>query len=139
MRMVDPVDHAYRQQMNRQLTVRESRHKRAGDVRRGKRGTIHQAYRDGIEDQLGELRLALNAIVLWTTKCIDGATAQLRAEGHEIRDQDIARLSARVTRPHSAQRTSCPVGTLAAMCNYTQQPGPDFHPVKLFRHATIRG
>lgn len=35
----------------------------------------------------------LNAVVLWTTKYIDAAVAQLRAEGHEIRDEDIARLS----------------------------------------------
>ncbi len=31
--------------------------------------------------------------MLWTTKYIDAAVAQLRAEGHEIRDEDIARLS----------------------------------------------
>jgi DNA-binding transcriptional MerR regulator len=30
---------------------------------------------------------------LWTTRYIDAAVAQLRAEGHEIRDEDIARLS----------------------------------------------
>jgi hypothetical protein len=59
----------------------------------GKRGTIHQAYRDGMEDQLGALGLVLNAIVLWTTKYIDASVAQLRAEGHELRDEDIARLS----------------------------------------------
>lgn len=93
LRVVDPVDDTYRRQMNRQLTVQESRHKLARDVCHGKRGTIHQAYRDGMEDQLGALGLVLNAIVLWTTKYIDAAVAQLRAEGHEIRDEDIARLS----------------------------------------------
>jgi hypothetical protein len=31
--------------------------------------------------------------VLWTTKYIDAAVAQLQAEGHEIREEDIARLS----------------------------------------------
>lgn len=31
--------------------------------------------------------------MLWTTKYIDAAVAQLRADGHEIRDEDIARLS----------------------------------------------
>ncbi|MFB6941511.1 DUF4158 domain-containing protein [Streptomyces sp. NPDC056305] len=41
----------------------------------------------------GSLGLALNAVVLWTTRCIDAAVAQLRAEGHDIRDEDIARLS----------------------------------------------
>ncbi|MZE52430.1 Tn3 family transposase, partial [Streptomyces sp. SID5770] len=87
------VDDTYRRQMNRQLTVQESRHKLARDVCHGKRGTIHQAYRDGMEDQLGSLGLVLNAVVLWTTRYIDAAVAQLRAEGHEIRDEDIARLS----------------------------------------------
>ncbi|WP_262371310.1 Tn3 family transposase [Streptomyces sp. WAC01526] len=93
LRVIDPVDETYRRQMNRQLTVQESRHKLARDVCHGKRGTIHQAYRDGMEDQLGALGLVLNAIVLWTTRYIDVAVAQLKAEGHEIRDEDIARLS----------------------------------------------
>ncbi|MFF8382536.1 Tn3 family transposase [Streptomyces kanasensis] len=93
LRVVDPVDDTYRRQMNRQLTVQESRHKLARDVCHGKRGTIHQAYRDGMEDQLGALGLVLNAIVLWTTRYIDAAVTQLQAEGHEIREEDIARLS----------------------------------------------
>ncbi|MGP4001435.1 Tn3 family transposase [Streptomyces sp. 8N706] len=59
----------------------------------GKCGTIHQAYEDGMEDQLGALGLVLNAMGLWTTRYIDAAVAQLRAEGHEIPDEDIARLS----------------------------------------------
>lgn len=87
------MDDTYRRQMNRHLTVQESRHKLARDVCYGKRGTIHQAYRDGMEDQLGALGLVLHAIVLWTRKYIDAAVAQLRAGGHEIRDEDIARLS----------------------------------------------
>ncbi|MFD0271350.1 Tn3 family transposase [Streptomyces sp. NPDC127106] len=91
--VVDPVDDTYRRQMHKQLTVQESRHKLARDISHGKKGTIHQAYRDGMEDQLGALGLVLNAVVLWTTRYIDAAVAQLRAEGHEIRDEDIARLS----------------------------------------------
>ncbi|MQY37095.1 hypothetical protein SRB17_50990 [Streptomyces sp. RB17] len=81
LRVVDPVDDTYRRQMNRRLTVQESRHKLARDVCHGKRGTIHQAYRDGMEDQLGALGLVLNAIVLWTTKYIDAAVEKLRARG----------------------------------------------------------
>ncbi|GAA2569139.1 hypothetical protein GCM10010398_68850 [Streptomyces fimbriatus] len=46
-----------------------------------------------MEDQLGALGLVLNAVVLWTTKYIDAAVAQLRAEGLEIGEEDIARLS----------------------------------------------
>ncbi|PZX40529.1 Tn3 transposase DDE domain-containing protein [Streptomyces sp. DvalAA-21] len=79
--------------MNRQLTAQESRHKLARDVCHGKRGTIHQVYRDGMEDQLGALGLVLNAIALWTTRYIDAAVAELKAEGHEIRAEDIVRLS----------------------------------------------
>ncbi|BFP50705.1 hypothetical protein SCMC78_05120 [Streptomyces sp. CMC78] len=91
--VVDPMDDTYRRQMHKQLTVQESRHKLARDICHGKKGTIHQAYRDGMEDQLGSLGLVLNAVVLWTTKYIDAAVAQLRAEGHEISDEDVARLS----------------------------------------------
>ncbi|MFD0900414.1 Tn3 family transposase [Actinomadura sediminis] len=47
--------------------------------------------RDG--GQLGALGLALNAVVLWTTRYIDAAVQHLRPEGHELRDEDIARLS----------------------------------------------
>lgn len=79
--------------MHQQLTVQESRHKLARDICHGKKGTIHQAYRDGMDDQLSSLGLVLNAVVLWTTRYIDAAVAQLRAEGHETRDEDVARLS----------------------------------------------
>lgn len=86
-RVVDPVGDTYRRQMNRRLTVQESRHKLARDVCHGKRGTIHQAYRDGMEDQLGALGPVLNAIVLCTTRYIDAAVARLQAEGHELREE----------------------------------------------------
>jgi hypothetical protein len=52
-----------------------------------------EAYRDGMEDQLGALGLVRGAIVLWTTRYIDAAVAQLRAEGHEICNEHVARLS----------------------------------------------
>ncbi|MEE1938366.1 Tn3 family transposase [Streptomyces sp. TRM 70361] len=93
LQVVDPVDDTYRRQMGKQLSVQESRPTLARDICHGKRGTIHQAYRDGTEEQLGSLGLALNAVVLWTTKYIDAAVAQLCAEGHEISDEDVARLS----------------------------------------------
>ncbi|WP_371859294.1 Tn3 family transposase [Nocardia speluncae] len=56
--------------------MQESRHKLARDVCHGKRGTIHQAYRDGVEDQFGALGLVLNAVVLWTTRYIDATIVQ---------------------------------------------------------------
>lgn len=45
--VVDPVDDTYRRQMGKQLSVQESRHTLVRDICHGKRGTIHQAYRDG--------------------------------------------------------------------------------------------
>ncbi|OKI54643.1 hypothetical protein AMK15_27515 [Streptomyces sp. MJM1172] len=32
-------------------------------------------------------------VVLWTTRYLDAAVAQLRVEGHDIKDEDVARLS----------------------------------------------
>jgi TnpA family transposase len=94
--MIDPVDDTYRRQMNRQLTVQESRHKLARDICHGRRGQVMQAYREGQEDQLGSLGLVLNAAVLWTTRYLDAAVDELRRstpEGREVKDEDVARLS----------------------------------------------
>lgn len=91
--LVDPVDDTYRRLMNRQLTVQESRHRLARAICHGGRGQIRQAYREGQEDQLAALGLVLNAVVLWNTRYLDAAVAQLRAEGHNIKNEDVARLS----------------------------------------------
>jgi TnpA family transposase len=91
--LVDPMDDTYCRLMNRQLTVQESRHRLASAICHGGRGQIRQAYRDGQEDQLASLGLVLNAVVLWNTRYLDAAVAQLRAEGHDLKDEDVARLS----------------------------------------------
>lgn len=91
--LVDPVDDTYRRLMNRQLTVQESRHRLARAICHGGRGQIRQAYCEGQEDQLAALGLVLNAVVLWNTRYLDAAVAQLRAEGHDLKDEDVARLS----------------------------------------------
>ncbi len=98
LRVVDPVDDTYRRQMNRQLTVQESRHKLARDICHGKRGQIMQEYRTGQEHQLGALGLVLNAAVLWTTRYLDASVAHLRTlppqeREHEVLDEDVARVS----------------------------------------------
>ena len=54
---------------------------------------MRQRYREGQEDQLGALGLVVNAIVLWNTIYMDAALEQLRAEGFDVRDDDVARLS----------------------------------------------
>jgi Tn3 transposase DDE domain len=46
-----------------------------------------------MEDQTGALGLVLNALVLFNTRYMDAAVTQLRADGREVRDKDVARLS----------------------------------------------
>lgn len=75
----------HRRLMNRQLTVQESRHRLARAICHCGRGQIRQAYREGQEDQLAALGLVLTAVVLWNTRYLDAAVAQLRAEGHDLR------------------------------------------------------
>jgi hypothetical protein len=45
-----------------------------------------------MEDQIGALGLVLNALVLFNTRYMDAAVTQLREDGFEVRDEDVARL-----------------------------------------------
>ena len=76
-----------------QLNRGKGRHSVARAVFHGKRGELRQHYREGQEDQLGALGLVLNMIVLWNTNYIEAALIQLRVDGFEVRDEDVARLS----------------------------------------------
>lgn len=108
--LVDPADDTYRRLMNRQLTVQESRHRLARAICHGGRGQIRQAYREGQEDQedqLAALGLVLNAVVLWNTHYLDAAVARLRAEGHDIKDEDVARLSRSRTGTSTSWAATC--------------------------------
>lgn len=84
---------AYRRRILNQLNRGEGRHQLARVVFHGKRGELRQRYREGQEDQLGALGLVVNAIILWNTIYMDAALDQLRAEGFDVRDEDVARLS----------------------------------------------
>lgn len=75
--VIDPIDDTYRRRVNRQLTIQEARHTLAREICHGRRGRIHQAYRDGQEDQLGSLGLVLNAIVLWNTRFVAADSSAL--------------------------------------------------------------
>jgi TnpA family transposase len=86
-------DEAYRRRILVQLNRGEGRHQLARVVFHGKRGELRQRYREGQEDQLGSLGLVVNAIILWNTIYMDAALNQLRAEGFDVRDEDVARLS----------------------------------------------
>jgi hypothetical protein len=97
--VIDPVDDTYRRRVNRQLTIQEARHTLARDVCHGRRGRIHQAYREGQEDQLGSLGLVLNAVVLWNSRYLDAAMTHLRA--HPPKDREVSR-ACRATRSATA-------------------------------------
>ena len=59
----------------------------------GKHGELRQRYREGQEDQVGGLGLVVNVIVLLNTIYMDATLDQLRAEGFDVRGEDVARLS----------------------------------------------
>lgn len=46
-----------------------------------------------MEDQIGALGLVLNAMVLFNTRFADAAITRLRADGFDVRDEDVARIS----------------------------------------------
>jgi len=76
-----------------QLNLGEGRHSLAREVFHGKRGELYRQYREGQEDQLGALGLVLNIIVLWNTIYMNAALKQLRRDGFQVRNEDVARLS----------------------------------------------
>ena len=86
-------DEGYRRLIGAQLNVTEARHRFARKIFFGQRGELRQHYREGMEDQLGALGLALNAVVLFNTLYIDAAVKQLAADGFPVTDDLIARLS----------------------------------------------
>ena len=86
-------DDEYRRRILVQLNRGEARHMLARAIFHGKRGELRQRYRQGQEDQLDALGLIVNAVVLWNTIYMDAALNQLRDEGFQVLDEDIARLS----------------------------------------------
>ncbi len=86
-------DENYRRDILVQLNRQEGRHSLGRAVFHGQRGELRQRYREGQEDQLGALGLVLNAIVLWNTRYMNAALEHLRAQGFEVRDEDVKRLS----------------------------------------------
>jgi TnpA family transposase len=86
-------DEKYRREILIQLNRIEGRHGLGRVVFHGKRGELRQPYREGQEDQPGALGLVLNAIVLWNTCYMDAALRQLRADGVQVLEEDLERLS----------------------------------------------
>lgn len=76
-----------------QLNLTEGRHSLARSVFHGKRGELHQRYREGQEDQLGALGLMLNILVHWNTIYMDAALDQLKNDNFPVNEEDEVRLS----------------------------------------------
>lgn len=91
LRYID--DESFRRAILRQLNRGEGRHSVAREIFHGKRGELRQRYREGQEDQLGALGLALNVVVLWNTIYMNAVLTQLRKEGYPVHDEDVAHLS----------------------------------------------
>lgn len=86
-------DDGYHRMIGKQLNITEARHRLARRIFFGQRGELRQNYREGMEDQLGALGLALNAVVLWNSLYLDRAAKQLVADGFPVTDDLLARLS----------------------------------------------
>jgi TnpA family transposase len=83
----------YRRQIKSQANLQEGRHALTRKIFHGRSGQLYQRYQDGMEDQIGVLGLVLNALVLFNTRYMDAAVNQLRADGFDVLDEDVARLS----------------------------------------------
>ncbi|GAA0452120.1 Tn3 family transposase [Streptomyces olivaceiscleroticus] len=91
--LVDPVCDTYRRLMDRQLTVQESRHRLARSICHGGRG---QTARPTARARRTSSPPSAWSSTPWsggTPAPYDAAVARLRAEGHDIKDGDVARLS----------------------------------------------
>jgi TnpA family transposase len=86
-------DETYRRRILLQLNRGEGRHRLARATFHGQRGELRQRYREGQEDQLSALGLVVNVMVLWNTLYIEAAVNYLRAQGVDMRPEDVARLS----------------------------------------------
>ncbi|MCZ9342067.1 transposase, partial [Streptomyces sp. TRM76130] len=64
-------------------------------------GQLHRRHQDGMDHRLGALGLVFDALVLVTTRHTDAAVNQLSADGCDVRDEDVARLSPFVPHRHS--------------------------------------
>ena len=86
-------DPGVRRRILTQLNHAELRHRLGRRIHHGERGEIRSPLRQGQEEQLGCLGLALNAIVHWNAIHVQEAIQQARADGMEVHPDDLAHLS----------------------------------------------
>src|SRR3546814_9602883 len=86
-------DRPFRRRILFQLNRQELRHKLGRRVHHGDRGEIRSPLRQGQEEQLGVLGLALNSIVHWNAVYMQETVRQLSEAGTPPLPAEIARLS----------------------------------------------
>ncbi len=91
LRTID--DPAFRRRTLVQLNRQELRHKLGRRIHHSERGEIRTPLRQGQEEQLGALGLALNAIVHWNATYMQEALQHLADSGPASQPADITRLS----------------------------------------------
>jgi TnpA family transposase len=85
-------DEGFRRRILVQLNRGEGRHRLARTVFHGQRSELQQRYSEGQEDQLGALGLVVNAIILWNSRYIERALAQIEHMGLDVRPEDVERV-----------------------------------------------
>jgi TnpA family transposase len=91
LRYID--DPAFRRRILTQLNHTELRHRLGRRIHHGERGEIRSPLQQGQEEQLGSLGLALNAVVHWNAIYMQEAIQQIRADGLDVSNDDLAHLS----------------------------------------------
>jgi TnpA family transposase len=86
-------DETYHRRTLTQFNQGEGRYGVVRTVFHGQRGEVRQRYREGQEDQLGALGLAVKVLVLWNMLYMDAALAHPRGTGAGVKPEDVARLS----------------------------------------------
>ena len=76
-----------------QLNHTELRHRLGRRIHHGERGEIRSPLQQGQEEQLGALGLALNAVVHWNAIYMQEAIRQVKSDGMDVSNDDIAHLS----------------------------------------------
>ena len=86
-------DEGYRRKITTQLNRGEARHSLVDAVLHGDKGEIRKHFKRGMETQLGALGFVVNTIILWNTEYISAILGLLKEMGHEVLEEDVARVS----------------------------------------------
>ncbi|MFB6980322.1 Tn3 family transposase [Streptomyces scopuliridis] len=76
-----------------QLNIGEGRHAPGRAMFFGRLGEIRHAYREGMENQLGALGMAIDAVVFWNSLYMDAAVRELDAGRLTVSPEIRSRLS----------------------------------------------